>query len=359
MSSRAPTSPPVVRRETRFGLGLVAATVAVLLGVAVVGGDLTARSGDGPDDGDGRRSASAAAPDDADDTGAGAPGGDPADLAGPGPSEADLTAPTDTEEADLVDLVDLTEPEAGDLGDCRIEANSLRAGDEGQDVRCLQAALVDAAVFDGPVNGVFGPSTHDAVVALQTERNLFVDGVAGRETALSLDIWRDEESNVVRTPPPPPGAVDLLGYPLSSVATSGPDAPPLPADSGTGKRLVYERAGQRVWAVDDSETVIRSWLVTGSMYNNELPGTHYVYSRSIESTAWNGEARLPKMVRWLETERGHIGFHGIPTRMDNGEPYQTDDELGTRLSGGCQRQADLDADFVWDFAPEGTKVVVL
>jgi hypothetical protein len=32
--------------------------------------------------------------------------------------------------------------------------------------------------------------------------------------------------------------------------------------------------------------------------------------------------------------------------------------LGTRLSGGCTRQADLDADFMWDFAQIGTTVIV-
>ena len=36
-----------------------------------------------------------------------------------------------------------------------------------------------------------------------------------------------------------------------------------------------------------------------------------------------------------------------------------EDELGKRLSGGCQRQAPLDATFLWDFATIGTKVVVL
>ncbi|TVR25994.1 MAG: hypothetical protein EA389_07040, partial [Ilumatobacter sp.] len=229
----------------------------------------------------------------------------------------------------------------------------------GHDVTCLQQALIGAGVLSGPTSGRFDRATFDAVSAIQEERSLFVDGVVGRETALSLGVWPDEESSVVRTPPPPPGAVDSMGFPLSSVATTGADAPPLPENSGTGRRLVYERQGQRVWAVSDGGEIIRSWLVTGSMYNNELAGTHFVYSRSLESTAWNGEARLPKMVRWLQTERGHIGFHGIPTKIATGEAYQTDAELGTRLSGGCQRQADLDADFVWEFAPEGTKVVVL
>ncbi len=83
-----------------------------------------------------------------------------------------------------------------------------------------------------------------------------------------------------------------------------------------------------------------------------------MYSRSEVSTAWNGKAYLPFMIRWLQTERGHIGFHGIPTKVSTGEVYQTTDELGTRLSGGCQRQHDTDAAFRWGFADIGTKVVV-
>jgi hypothetical protein len=325
--------------EIRFGVFVVLATVVGLLVVALV-------------DGGGEGSASGL-----DDAAEGAANAVVIDSDGPDREPSDLVGLQAGAEVEFVDLV---EPEPGDVGDdCRLDATSLRMGDSGRDVTCLQQSLAEADAYSGPLSGEFERATFQAVSDVQQARNLFVDGVVGRETALSLGIWPDEESFVIRTPPPAPGAVDSLGHPLSSVATSGADAPPLPEGSGTGRRLVYERKGQRVWAVGDGGEIIRSWLVTGSMYNNELPGTHYVYSRSIESTAWNGAARLPKMVRWLETERGHIGFHGIPTRIDNGEPYQTDAELGTRLSGGCQRQADLDADFVWEFAPEGTKVVVL
>ena len=37
----------------------------------------------------------------------------------------------------------------------------------------------------------------------------------------------------------------------------------------------------------------------------------------------------------------------------------TEAELGTRLSGGCQRQANPDAHFMWAFAAIGTPVVVI
>jgi hypothetical protein len=242
---------------------------------------------------------------------------------------------------------------------CVMESASVRKQDNGPDVRCVQLALNELGYLDTEASAVFDDVTHAAVVAMQTDANLFVDGVVGRETGLALGVWPDETLSVVRTPAPSPGAVDALGYPLSSVASTGAEAPPLPTDSGSGRRLVYERDGQRIWAVAEDETIIRSWLVSGSKYDNEVPGTHQVYSRSEMSTAWNGQARLPMMVRWLKTDIGAIGFHALPTRIDDGSPYQTEAELGTRLSGGCQRQADLDARFTWDFAQIGTPVVVV
>lgn len=256
-------------------------------------------------------------------------------------------------------VVDLVGAEPTGEAACVLDRRSIGAGDTGPAVDCLQQALIAKGRRAQPPNGVFDGDTQLAVEAWQTDEQLFVDGVVGRETALSLGIWPDESSSVIRTPPPEEGAVDLMGYPLSSVASSGSDAPPLPPGSGSGRRLVYDRAGQRVWAVDQNETVIRSWLISGSKYDNELPGTHDVYSRSDMSTAWNGQAWLPKMVRWLKTDIGAIGFHALPLHVEDDSPYQTEAELGTRLSGGCQRQANADADFTWDFAQIGTTVVVV
>lgn len=244
-------------------------------------------------------------------------------------------------------------------GGCTIGALSLRLGASGDGVSCLQQALSAAGHYSGSISGEFEQQTFDAVQSYQVTENFFVDGVVGRETALGLDIWPDEESFIVRTPAPAPGATDLWGVELSPVASAGDDAPPLPQNSGSGYRVVYDRAGQRTWAVDENERIIRSWLVSGSQYSNERPGTHTVYSKSEVSTAWNGKAYLPLMIRYQQTERGHIGFHGIPTKVSTGEAYQTTEELGTRLSGGCQRQHNTDAAFLWGFADVGTKVIVL
>ena len=348
-------SKPVEQRRREVFLG---AAVVGVLGIGAIAAFATAGSGDADNP------AALAAAEPPDDVLA------DIDQALDATAEAEAAAASDEPFVEMIDveLAGLADPDPASEdpaseqaradGGCTIEALSLRLGASGDGVTCLQNALIDAGYLDGSASGEFAQSTFDAVNAYQLDEDFYVDGVVGRETALGLDIWPDEESLVTRTPKPAPGATDLWGVELSPVGSAGDDAPPLPDNSGSGYRVVYDRAGQRVWAVDENEQIIRSWLVSGSTYANEIPGTHQVYSRSEMSTAWNGKAYLPNMIRWLKTERGAIGFHGIPTKVSTGEVYQTTDELGTRLSGGCQRQHNLDASFLWGFAPVGTPVVV-
>ena len=260
----------------------------------------------------------------------------------------------------IVPAADIVAQPSVELDGCTVTVTTLRLDDSGPSVECVQKALTAAGFYTGAISGTFDVATDAAVRGFQVSQELLDDGIVGGRTATTLGIWPGDESFVVHTPPPAPGSTDSWGATLSSVATTGDAAPPMPADSGqgTGKRVVYDRAGQRVWAVDDEERVVRSYLVTGSQYNNELPGRHEVYSRSEVSTAWNGEAHLPLMIRWLDTVRGAIGFHGIPTHISDGSAYQTDAELGQKLSGGCQRQSNLDAAFLWAFAQLGTPVYV-
>lgn len=274
------------------------------------------------------------------------------------PAAGTAISTVDTVAAD--GTADLVGDESASTGTgCTLSVQSTRSGDTGDSVSCLQQALTAEGFYSGPINATFDQATDTAVRALQSDRDLFVDGVAGRESAISLGIWPDEAKLVIHTPAPAAGAKDLMGYPLSSVAVSGPDAPPLPANSGSGKRIVYDRAGQRVWAINSDNVIVRSYLVAGSKYSNEMPGVHKVYSKSDMSTAWNGKAWLPLMVRYQKTDIGAIGFHAIPIHVNDNTPYMTEAEMGQRLSGGCQRQSNRDAKFMWDFADVGTTVVVI
>jgi lipoprotein-anchoring transpeptidase ErfK/SrfK len=276
------------------------------------------------------------------------------------PALADDVADT----LEFVPVVEETPEPSSDLIEdtgCMLEDTEVKLGDSGENVACAQRALRAAGFYDGEISGEFDVATDTAAKLFQAEVELYVDGIVGKNTATELGIWPGNEFFIVRTPKPAAGATDLWGMPLSSVASAGSNAPELPPDAGegSGKRIVYQRAGQRVWAIDDEERVVRSYLVSGSQYRNEVPGVHTVYSKSENALGWDLTANLPYMIRYTQTERGHIGFHAIPSWNDTGEKLQTEDELGQKLSGGCTRQALRDAEFLWEFADVGTKVWVL
>ncbi len=143
---------------------------------------------------------------------------------------------------------------------------------------------------------------------------------------------------------------------VEPVESSEPAA--LPAGSGAGKRVVFSQSEQRVWLVDSDGDVERSYLVSGSVTDNLDPGRYEVYSTSRWAVGIDDSGVMEYFVRFTQGPSGAaIGFHTIPTK--NGEPLQTKKQLGTPQSHGCIRQRTGDAIALWDFAPLGTKVVVV
>jgi len=133
---------------------------------------------------------------------------------------------------------------------------------------------------------------------------------------------------------------------------------PLPDDSGEGRRAVFSESEQRVWIVEEDGSVARTYLVSGSIYDNLDPGTYEVYSRSEQAWGIDDSGTMKWFVRFTHGDNGAaIGFHSIP-ELD-GEAVQTKAELGTPLSHGCIRQKTADARAMWDFAQLGTTVVVV
>jgi N-acetylmuramoyl-L-alanine amidase len=58
----------------------------------------------------------------------------------------------------------------------------LRSGDQGESVRQLQQRLRALGVYNGPVDGIFGPLTESAVRQVQSNNGLTVDGIVGPAT---------------------------------------------------------------------------------------------------------------------------------------------------------------------------------
>jgi lipoprotein-anchoring transpeptidase ErfK/SrfK len=132
--------------------------------------------------------------------------------------------------------------------------------------------------------------------------------------------------------------------------------PAVPADSGEGRRIVFDQSDQRVWLVDGQGRSRRTYLVSGSLVDNLQPGHYEVYSKSRWAVGIEDSGVMQYMVRFTRGENAPIGFHSIPTK--DGVPLQTTAQLGTPQSHGCIRQDLPDAIALWRFAPVGTPVVV-
>ena len=231
------------------------------------------------------------------------------------------------------------------------------------------AAVVVLAMLAG--FGVFSPASGSKQVA--TDVGLHVGAAKASVSAGGSSVAASAESSAGASA----GEVGKAASAPASASASGSSAGPagttagqsatgtatedtaLPADSGTGKRAVFDQSRQRVWIVGDSGTVERTYPVSGSDEDNLRPGTYHVYSKSRWAVGIDDSGVMQYFVRFAHgTDNGaSIGFHTIPTK--HGRPLQTVAQLGERLSHGCIRQKTADAIAMWDFAAVGTKVVVV
>jgi lipoprotein-anchoring transpeptidase ErfK/SrfK len=145
--------------------------------------------------------------------------------------------------------------------------------------------------------------------------------------------------------------------PTPDAQTTADGEPAVPYDSGEHKRIVFSISQQRVWLVEDDESVARTYLVSGSVTDNLRPGVYQVYSKSPDAVGIDDSGTMRYMVRFTYGENAAIGFHDIP--VNDGHLVQTRKQLGTPLSHGCIRQWRSDAKALWDFAPVGTEVDVV
>jgi len=164
-----------------------------------------------------------------------------------------------------------------------------------------------------------------------------------------------------------PGDEEPIPATPSSYAKNVPEYPP---DGRTGRRIVYSKALMHVWIVNSDDEVVRHYPVTGR-WDRPAKGVYTIYSMSQYSENPHSKVNFKDMVRFAwgtNDESASIGFHSIPVYYaDNpergakaGDPMHTKYELGLPVAaGGCIRQADEDADFLYRWAEVGDVVVVL
>ena len=73
-----------------------------------------------------------------------------------------------------------------------IEPDILQSGDTGNAVKILQLALRAIAIYDGPIDGDFGPKTTDAIQTLQTILDVEINGIFDIATWYAFSFWAPE-----------------------------------------------------------------------------------------------------------------------------------------------------------------------
>lgn len=64
----------------------------------------------------------------------------------------------------------------------------LYEGTVGQDVMRLQLILQSLGYDPGPIDGIFGPRTKNAVMRFQRDNGITVDGIVGPETMRVINM---------------------------------------------------------------------------------------------------------------------------------------------------------------------------
>lgn len=140
-----------------------------------------------------------------------------------------------------------------------------------------------------------------------------------------------------------------VGGTKSSAPPQKEDPTALPAESGTGERVVYALGKDRVWLVGADGKVRRSFTVTPSTVDPGA-GTYQVTSRSNAVTGSDG-VPIEHVVRFTSVDGIGIGFSAaVDGSMASPDPASR--------TGGI-RESREDGAAMWEFATIGCTVVVV
>lgn len=197
---------------------------------------------------------------------------------------------------------------------------TLRRGDSGAQVRRLQRRLKDLHYWVGPVDGVYGQLTEQAVFAFQGVEGLSIDGVTGPNTRAALA-----------------------------------EASPPTARSDSGNLIEVDEQARVVLDVRGGEVRWAWHTSTGTNQRYQHPAGHTALAETPDgrhTIDWQVDG-------WRENELGRLWrpkyFHpdGIALHGFSSVP-------ASPSSHGCVRLTLPAMDFIWanDIAPEGSTVWV-
>lgn len=118
---------------------------------------------------------------------------------------------------------------------------------------------------------------------------------------------------------------------------------------------------QRAYVYSGDRRLIATLLVSTGLKDSTPVGRFRVFSKSAKTYYTpRPEEKMRWMVRFIRSETGgHIGFHSIPYRVENGREVKFPTPVGVAPSShGCVRVRDADAKWLFDNMALGAVVIV-
>ncbi len=217
----------------------------------------------------------------------------------------------------------------------------VREGMRGDDVRRIQARLKELGFYDGPVDGLFGPRTREAVGRFQEARGLPRVGFVGPRTLAAL-----------QEPPPAPMQASRE---RAAPATRAPARPPLPLPAP-------ETGGRLALTFDDGPDPRVLPAILEALAEHRVRATFFVTGRQAEER--------PELVRLLAAGGHQVENHGYSHRPAGAlgrralrEEIERTAETIRRLTGRRPRfyrptGGDLDQDVLLAAADAGHRLIL-
>ena len=148
-----------------------------------------------------------------------------------------------------------------------------------------------------------------------------------------------------------PGTSPSASVSGSAHPSAAPKPVAVPAHSGTGKRIVYSLAANRVWLVDPAKPAVDRTFTVQPSPVDPLAGSYSVYRTTPGPYTGSDGVNVKNGVIFTEHSGAVIGFSSA---VDGTTPKPDPN----KKTGGI-RETLGDGQALFDFAPNGTKVVVV
>ncbi|MCO4698833.1 hypothetical protein LRR80_04922 [Streptomyces sp. RO-S4] len=164
-----------------------------------------------------------------------------------------------------------------------------------------------------------------------------------------LGVQADQGTKPVAATSPPSAPATADPKPSASAPQKEKPAA-VPADSGTGRRIVYSLGQKRVWLVDASDAARRSFPVWPGTVAPD-PGTYSIGTRN-EATTGSDGVPVEHIMYFAQKSGVFVAFSNA---VDGSSPPPADPGAKT---GGI-RVAKQDGKALWTFGAPGTTVRVV